>query len=104
LQSTNDGKIIYELASFIIHNHWRREPVCQVQVTALDPSQGGMQLDFFQESDLERAALNHVVDDINDRYGEFTIAPAPLLHRSGMPNVIAPAWKPEGHRQTILDN
>jgi DNA polymerase-4 len=101
LQLTNDGKLIYDLASFIVHNHWRREPVCQVQVTALDPNKGGMQLDFFQTPDVEREAVNTVVDEINDRYGEFTIAPAPLLHRSGAPNVIAPAWKPEGHRQTI---
>ena len=45
--------------------------------------------------------LNGVMDSINERYGEFTLAPARLLNRSSMPNVIAPAWKPTGHRQTI---
>ena len=45
--------------------------------------------------------LNRALDLINERFGEFTIAPAKLLHRSDMPNVIAPAWKPYGHRQTI---
>jgi len=41
------------------------------------------------------------VDRINDRFGEFALAPARLLNRSDMPNVISPAWKPDGHRQTI---
>ncbi|MDZ4263862.1 MAG: hypothetical protein U1B30_16230 [Pseudomonadota bacterium] len=41
------------------------------------------------------------MDAINQRYGEFTVASGTLLNRSKMPNVIAPAWKPHGHRQTI---
>jgi DNA polymerase-4 len=45
--------------------------------------------------------VNAAVDDINQRYGEFTLAPARLLQRSSMPNVIAPAWKPSGLRKTI---
>ena len=49
------------------------------------------------------AATNATMDNINNRYGEFTLAPARLLNRSTMPNVIAPAWKPYGHRQTIQD-
>jgi len=49
----------------------------------------------------EQDALNAVMDCINLRYGEFTLAPARLLNRSSMPNVIAPAWKPHGHRQTV---
>jgi len=45
--------------------------------------------------------LNKAMDEINQRYGEFTLSPARLLNRSDMPNVIAPAWKPSGHRKTI---
>jgi DNA polymerase-4 len=41
------------------------------------------------------------MDAVNARYGEFALAPAQLLNRSSMPNVIAPAWKPYGHRQFI---
>lgn len=48
-----------------------------------------------------RVAGNAAMDRINNRYGEFTLAPARLLNLSKMPNVIAPAWKPSGHRQTI---
>jgi DNA polymerase-4 len=101
IQATQDSKQIYEIASFLITQHWRGEPVSQIQVTALDPSDAGMQVDLFETVDMKRNQLYSIIDAINDRYGEFTISPAPLLYRSEMPNVIAPAWKPYGHRQTI---
>lgn len=101
LQPTNDGREIFHLGSFLLAQRWQNEPVCQIQVTALDPHSGGLQLDLFTAPDGKREQLNEVLDDINDRFGEFTIAPVPLLFRSSMPNVIAPAWKPTGHRQTI---
>lgn len=101
LQSTHDGREIYQLGAFILAQHWQGEPVCQIQVTALDPNSDGLQLDFFVAPDPKREQINEVLDDINDRFGEFTIAPVPLLFRSAMPNVIAPAWKPSGHRETI---
>jgi len=100
-QPINDSKEIFQLASFLIHQHWNGEPVSQIQVTALDPSNEGFQTDFFIKVDDKRELLYTVLDKINDRFGEFTIAPAPMLYRSQMPNVIAPAWKPYGHRQTI---
>lgn len=100
-QPTNDSKEIYQLALFLIQQHWQGEPVSQVQITALDPHGEGVQLDFFTTINKKRELLYKEIDAINDHYGEFTIAPAPLLYRSHMPNVIAPAWKPYGHRQTI---
>lgn len=101
VQPTDDGRDIFQLALEILDVHWAGEPVYQVQVTALDPKTNGLQLDLFCEVDEKRQKLNLVRDEINARYGEFAIAPVPLLERSTMPNVIAPAWKPEGHRQTI---
>ncbi len=98
---THDGKIIYQLGQRILHEAWQGQPVCQIQVTALDPQSDQMQYDFFERPDPKRELLNQIIDDINARYGEFAIAPAPLLTRSEMPNVISPAWKPHGHRQTI---
>ena len=85
----------------MLHQAWQGEPVSQIQVTALDPRSGEYQLDLLAQETTKRNDINRVLDEINDRYGEFTIAPATLLHRSKMPNVIAPAWKPFGHRQTI---
>ncbi|MDX1900903.1 MAG: DNA polymerase IV [Gammaproteobacteria bacterium] len=101
IQPTHDSKEIYQLAQFIIDQHWNGEPISQVQVTALDPREGALQLDLFVESNEKREITYSVIDEINHKYGEFTIAPAQMLHRSQMPNVIAPAWKPDGHRQTI---
>ena len=101
LQPTNDTKEIYQFSLFLIHQQWKGQPICQIQVTALDPNTHGIQLDLFTETDESRNQLYQVVDEINDRYGEFTIIPAKMLNHSAMPNVISPAWKPNGHRQTI---
>jgi DNA polymerase-4 len=101
IQPTNDSHDIFRLASFLIDQNWNGEPVSQIQVTALDPSGIGCQFDFFEKDNSKRELLYATLDEINDQYGEFTIAPASMLNRSSMPNVIAPAWKPYGHRQTI---
>lgn len=101
IQPTQDSQEIFKLASQLIYQYWQGEPVHQIQITALDPTTKGLQLDFFTEANHKQEKLYQVIDNINNKYGEFTIAPAPLLHRSTMPNVIAPAWKPDGHRQTL---
>lgn len=100
-QATQDSREIYQLCLFSILQQWHGEGVCQIQVTALDPNPTGLQLDFLKKISDKRERINKVMDHINNRFGEFTIAPAPLLSRSSMPNVIAPAWQPYGHRQTI---
>jgi DNA polymerase IV len=99
---TDDARHIMKLARQLLHEQWRGEGVFQVQITALDPKQTGNQVDMFSHYSLQTEKLLRVRDAINQRYGEFTLAPAPLLRRSSMPNVIAPAWKPYGHRETIL--
>lgn len=98
---TDDEREIYHLGLSIINHCWHGEPVCQIQVTAQDPHDYGTQLDLFYKIDEKRQKLNHVKDQINARFGAYTLAPVPLLERSSMPNVIAPAWKPTGHRQSI---
>ncbi len=98
---TNDGQMIYALCKIIMTHIWHQEPVSQVQITALDPTPEKLQLDFFEHFNFRREQINKALDQVNDRYGEFALAPARLLNRSKMPNVISPAWKPYGHRQTI---
>ncbi|MDH5469366.1 MAG: DNA polymerase IV, partial [Gammaproteobacteria bacterium] len=100
---TDDGAIIMTLCRRVIHEMWAGQGVHQVQVTALDPVNAGKQPDLFGATDEVRQEINTVMDAVNRRYGEFVLAPARLLNRSSMPNVIAPAWKPSGHRQTIQD-
>jgi DNA polymerase-4 len=99
---TNDSRPLIELCNEIVYQYWHGEGVHQVQVTALDPRPGKGQMDMFGEEENKFHILNRVMDNINKRYGEFTLARANLLKRSDMPNVIAPAWKPYGHRQTIV--
>jgi DNA polymerase-4 len=96
-----DGRSIYHLCQQFMAADWHGEPLSQVQITALDPRPDSQQLDLFMVNDQERRNTNKAVDAINQHFGEFTIAPARLLGRSSMPNVISPAWKPFGHRQSI---
>lgn len=101
---TADGKLFYHLGKDVFTRVWHGQGVHQVQVTALDPQMANTQTDLFADQELQyvgNTKLNTIVDNINDKYGEFTIAPAQLLLRSKMHNVIAPAWKPFGHRQSI---
>lgn len=91
---TDDGRVIYQLCQQFLHLYWSGQGVWQVQVTALAPQQG-KQLDLFTDDNLQRQQVNMAMDNINHRYGEFTLAPARLLDKSAMPNVIAPAWKPD---------
>ena len=100
---SNDQQKIYQLGRRIIDLYWKGEGIHQIQVTALDPRPAAMQMDLFstQEEEKPHQQLNIAMDSINERYGELTLSPARLLNRSEMPNVIAPAWKPDGLRQTI---
>ena len=98
---TNDGHQIMALCRQLLHQQWQGEGIHQVQVTALNPRPIDEQIDLFQENSSKQDAVNAVMDSINFRYGELFLSPARLLNRSSMPNVIAPAWKPYGHRQTI---
>jgi DNA polymerase-4 len=113
-----DGKQLFELAQKFLRHRWHGAAVTHVQVTALHLRSTSGQLELFSAADVQRCtsvagagcagaadarALNRfsTIDRINARYGEFTVAPATLLERSTMPNVIAPAWRPDGHRQHI---
>ena len=99
--ATDDGRIIFELCRKLLLRDWDGEGVHQVQVTALDPQPTSQQSDLFMPRDERRERVNGAADGVNDRYGALTLAPARLLGRSEMPDVIAPAWKPSGHRRTV---
>ncbi len=97
----DDAQPLMTLCHRMLNEQWRGQGVHQVQVTATDPRQLSVQPDMFSSRNARREALNKAMDKVNAKYGEFTLAPAPLIKRSSMPNVISPAWKPFGHRQTI---
>ncbi len=97
----DDSRPIMDLCHRFLQRRWRGQGVHQVQITAQDPQPARNQTDMFAP-EMNATEINGVMDNINQRYGEFTLSPARLLKRSSMPNVIAPAWKPFGHRETIL--
>ena len=102
----SDHQKIYQHCKQRLNHIWQGQGIWQIQITALDPRPAGMQLDMFasQPEQLARdKQLHQAMDKINRHYGELTLSPARLLNRSDMPNVISPAWKPNGHRQTIID-
>jgi len=101
INCTDDGKQIFKLCKFFFQQKWNSEGVFQVHVAALDPRAANGQQDLFVLADPSREKLHQAIDNINHRYGEFTLCNAPLINRSSMPNVIAPAWKPNGHRDTL---
>ena len=101
---SNDHRTLYQHGKHMLMAAWQDEGVSQIQVTALDPRPAAMQFELFAENPEQQQRQNQLhcaMDNINQRYGEFTLSPARLLQRSDMPNVIAPAWKPDGLRQTI---
>ncbi len=97
----NDASAIFKLCRYLMINRWQQQGVFQIQVTALDPQPTDQQLELFTPQREEQQQRNAIMDSINQRFGEFSLTPARLLNRSDMPNVIAPTWKPDGHRQTI---
>ncbi|MDJ0808003.1 MAG: DNA polymerase IV [Gammaproteobacteria bacterium] len=99
---TDHAPDIVRLCEHYLRHVWAGQGCHQVQITALDPQPAGYQMDFLEPQHERRDRLNQAMDAVNRRYGEFTLAPTRLLARSRMPNVIAPAWKPFGHRETIL--
>ena len=98
-----DGRRFFNAAREFFRHQWDGTPVIQVQVTATHLRNVSGQLELFTPDEVRTLHRFEAIDRINDRYGEFTVAPATLLGRSSMPNVIAPAWRPGGHRQYIPD-
>jgi len=98
---TADGSVLNRFCVDHLSNQWCGEGIHQVMFNARDPQPVNLQRDLFTSLPEKRQRLNHTMDRINDKYGQFTLMPAKLLNRSSMPDVISPAWKPTGHRRTI---
>ena len=99
---TDDGKQIFNLCLDFIAQDWHGQGVWQVHVLAVD-LQSEKQDDLFERvvASPQREKMNQAMDGINQKFGEFTIAPSRLIGRSEMPNVITPSWQPSGHRKIV---
>lgn len=98
----DDGKQLFHWCQLFVLENLKGEAVWQVQITALNPTKEE-QADLFEDhtQSLKQKALNETIDKINQKFGAFTVAPSRLMGKSSMPNVIAPSWKPTGHRKTV---
>ncbi|MET4694911.1 DNA polymerase Y family protein [Endozoicomonas lisbonensis] len=101
LHPTADGDLIMALANFFLEVYWDGRGVHQVHIGALDPQPKDHQGELFSEDHARKDKLLATLDAVNHRFGEFALCKAPLLNRSDMPNVISPAWRPTGHRNTL---
>jgi len=89
----DDGLQIYRVGWMIFREMYRAPR----QVRLIGISVSGLvkevrQMDLFA---LEKTlALESAVDNINDRYGEFTVRRGSLIPRIRTSKVISPAWRP----------
>ena len=100
LLPSDDEKVIYGLGERWLRECWRGQGVWQVRIVALDPGVD-CQSDLFQRKHPLRRRVHRAMDSINGRYGPMTLASARLLQRSRAPDVISPAWKPEGPHNSL---
>lgn len=98
---TARGTEIYALAKAFLASQWQGQGGFQVQINALDPRPADQQDDLFIDRDEKVDRVNAVIDAVNERFGAFAVCRAPLIGRTDMPNVIAPGWRPSGHRESI---
>lgn len=98
---TNDGHKIFRLGREILREHWDGSGLFQIQVTAIDPVLEHKQKELFGSLESQGEKLNKIMDKINSKFGNNTLIPAPLLNRTKMNDVIAPAWKPDGVRKSV---
>lgn len=101
VQATDDGHAIYRLAEQFLTHVWSGQGGFQVQITALDPRPAAQQGDLFALDTSGQDGLNAAMDAINARFGAFAVHRAPLINRTEAPDVIAPGWRPNSHRDSI---
>ncbi len=98
---TQNSQRLFKFAKDFLRQNWSGEAVCQLGITGCKLTPINHQLDFIEHHNEKTNRLLFTMDAINKRYGEFVLCPARLLERSNMPNVISPAWRPQGHRKYL---
>lgn len=90
----DDGQEICAFALKILRRLYdSRYGIRLLGVSVSDLIQDGVQLSLFSEEQ-RRERLLKVMDQINDRWGDFKITWARLANRARGGNVVSPAWRP----------
>ena len=98
---TSDQRKIFQLCEYVLNMLDKNVGIYQVQVTTIHTVQKNVQNDFFDRKTNQNKYLS-VVDSINNKFGRDTIKLARLKpDRYESPDVIAPAWRPNGYRKSV---
>ncbi len=95
----NHGHDIYHVASQIFEKIKLKQPVRLVGVCLSGLERDKLQLELFESWQKEIKAVE-AMDEINDRYGEFTITYGRLLHCQKHSRIISPSYRPDGPHRT----
>jgi DNA polymerase-4 len=99
LQHTvNHGLDIYAAAVGLLRELPLQQAIRLVGVSVSGLERNALQMPLFTE-ERKRGFIAEAMDDINDRYGHFTVTWGTLVARSNHERVISPAWRPAGDRQ-----
>ncbi|MDR4509970.1 MAG: DNA polymerase IV [Candidatus Brocadiaceae bacterium] len=91
----NNSIDIYLVAQEILGAIQLQQPVRLIGVSVRNLVKHMNQLPLFAE-DKNRQAAIHVMDKINNRYGDFSLTWGVLIDRYHHKGVISPAWRPSG--------
>ena len=96
--SVNHGLDIYSSARELLKGLRLALPVRLVGVSVSGLEKHASQMPLFSD-ERHRKYIAEAMDDINDRYGDFTVTWGTLAERHRHERIISPAWRPEGDRQ-----
>ena len=96
--AVNHGLDIYAAALGMLRETRLLQPVRLVGVSVSCLERRMMEMPLFVD-ERKRKFVAEAMDEINDRYGEFTVTWGTLAERHRHERVISPAWRPTGDRQ-----
>ena len=97
-RSVNHGLDIYAAAAAIFGRLKLEQPVRLIGVSVSGLERQLEQFPLF-EDERRRTFTAEAMDEINDRYGDFTVTWGTLADRYRHERVISPAWRPGGNRE-----
>ena len=101
--SINDGLNIYLVACDILNAIRPCHPVRLIGVSVSNLHKDYTQIPLFPAERAKQKVVS-VMDEINNRYGEFSITSGTLMNRYHHKGVISPAWRPKGIKCINLAN
>lgn len=96
--SLDHGLDIHAAAGSIFREIELAQPVRLIGVSVSGLERYGAQVPLFA-FERRKSFVAHAMDEINDRYGEFSITWGTLVERYRHERVISPAWRPGGDRE-----